>query len=68
MRKPRLSESTVEKLFRGEKVNIGKYEYETGVEWDDNYGAYIEYLYRWDENNNYESWEIPAEGLWAFLK
>lgn len=68
MRKPRLSESTIEKLYNGEQVNSGKYEYELVTEWDDNYGAYSEHIYRWDQNNGYESWEVPAEGVWAFLR
>ncbi len=65
-RKPRLSTSTIEKLFHEGKAYSGKYEYELKTEWDDDYKAYGDRLYRWDENNDYESWEVPAQGIWAF--
>lgn len=68
MRKPRLSETTIKKLYNGETATSGKYEYEFKTEYDDDYNAYGDYLYRWDEENNYERWEVPAEGLWAFEK
>lgn len=70
MRKPRLSKSTIERLFNGEKVEKGKYEYEVTRDWDNDLQTYIDRLTRWDwENNTYEDWEIPAsEGLWGFEK
>lgn len=68
MRKPRLSRNTIEKLFHEGTANTGKYEYEIGAEWNDELNGYQEKLYRWDEDNNYEAWEIPAEGIWAFEK
>lgn len=67
MRKPRLSRNTIEKLFHEGKARSGKYEYEIKQNWDDELNTYVEKLTRWDENNNYEEWETPAnEGIWAF--
>nr|DAH99350.1 MAG TPA: hypothetical protein [Microviridae sp.] len=66
MGKPRLSKSTIEKLYNGEEVTSGKYEYEVKTEWDDKLKAYCETLYRWDENNNYKAWKLGCEGLWEF--
>nr|DAJ92566.1 MAG TPA: hypothetical protein [Microviridae sp.] len=69
MRKPRLSRNTIETLFREGKAKASKYEYEMTQDWNDELNTYIEKLTRWDENNNYEEWEIPAnEGVWAFEK
>lgn len=69
MRKPRLSKNTIETLFHEGRARSGKYEYETTQKWDDEINAYVETLTRWDENNNYEEWEMPAnEGIWAFEK
>lgn len=68
MKKPRLSESTITKLSNGETVTNRKYEYECKTEWDDTLNAYVEKLYRWDENNDYEVWDIGAWGLWEFKK
>ena len=68
MRKPRLSKSTIEKLYNGETVKSGKYVYEHKTEWDDELNAYTEKLYRWDENNNYEVSDVGAWGLWEFEK
>ena len=66
MRKPRLSEKTIQKLYDEGRATSGKYEYTVMREWDDELNAYVDYLYRWDENNNCECWTIPAEGIWAF--
>ena len=68
MRKPRLSKSTIKKLFHEGKAYSGKYEYELRTEWNEELKAYDENLYRWDENNDYTKWEVPAEGIWAFEK
>lgn len=68
MRKPRLSKSTIEKLYNGETVNSGKYEYEVKTEWDDELNRYVEKLYRWDESNGYEVWKVDTWGLWEFEK
>lgn len=69
MRKPRLSGNTIEILLLEGKAKAGKYEYEITKEWDDKINNYVEKLTRWDENNNYEEWEIPAtEWIWAFEK
>lgn len=68
MRKPRLSKKTIEKLFHGETVNSGKYEYCVRTQWNDDLNAFADILTRWDEDNNYEEWEIPAEGIYAFEK
>lgn len=68
MKKPRLSEKTINKLYTIGKAYTKKYEYELKTEWEDKYGAYTEYLYRWDEENNYGRWEVPATGIWAFEK
>lgn len=68
MRKPRLSEKTIRKLYEEGKAYSGKYEYELRTEWNEGYKGYVEYLHRWDEDNNYECWEVPAEGIWAFQK
>ena len=68
MRKPRLSKRTIQKLYDEGKATSGKYEYITMREWDNKLNAYVDNLYRWDENDNYECWTIPAEGIWAFEK
>lgn len=68
MRKPRLSKTTIEKLYNGETVNSGKYVYEYKQEWDDELNTYVDKLYRWDENNNYEVWCTGTWGLWQFEK
>lgn len=68
MRKPRLSKNTIETLFHEGRAKNGKYEYEMTQEWDDRIDAYIDKLTRWDKDNNYDEWEIPAEGIWAFEK
>lgn len=66
MRKPRLSKKTIQKLYDEGKAYSGKYEYELRTEWDETLKGYGEYLYCWDEENNFRSWEVPAEGIWAF--
>lgn len=67
MRKPRLSRDTIETLFHEGRKRSGKYEYEITSDWNDELNTYEEHLTRWDEDNNYEEWEIPAnEGIWAF--
>lgn len=68
MKKPRLSKNTIERLFHEGKVKNGKYEYEITQDWNDRINAYIDKLTRWDEDNNYDEWEIPEEGIWAFEK
>lgn len=69
MRKPRLSKKTIEELFYIGMARSGKYEYSTGVRWNEEMHTYENVLNRWDDNNNYEEWEIPAnEGIWAFEK
>ena len=68
MRKPRLSKDTIENLYHEGKAYSGKYEYETDAKWDEELNNYVEVLRRWDENNDYKEWRIPAEGLWAFEK
>ena len=69
MKKPRLSRNTIETLFREGEARSGKYEYAITREWSDEHNTYVDYLTRWDEDNNYEEWEIPAsEGIWAFEK
>lgn len=68
MRKPRLSKTIIEKLYNGETVTSRKYVYEYKHEWDENLNAYIDKLYRWDENNNYEMWNIGTWGLWELEK
>ena len=69
MRKPRMSKKTIETLFHEGRAKSGKYEYEITMGWSDEFNTYVERLTRWDEDNNYEEWEIPAnEGIWAFEK
>lgn len=69
MKKPKLSETTIAKLYSGEKVTYGKYEYELKTEWNDKLNAYEEVLYRWDNDvGDYEYWITGAKGLWGFLK
>lgn len=68
MTKPKLSKSTIEKLSNGEKVIKGKYEYEVKTEWENELKVFFEVLYRWDENNDYESWELGPKGIWEFEK
>lgn len=66
MRKPRLSKKTIEKLFRGEVVKNGKYEYATSVHWNAELQAFEDILTRWDENNNYKEWTMGYQGLYEF--
>lgn len=67
MRKPRLKKATIEKLFHEGKAFSGKYEYELTRDWNNDLNTFEDKLTRWDEDNNYEEWEIPAaEGIWAF--
>lgn len=68
MRKPRLSKSTIERLYNAEKVKSGKYEYEVRTEWSDDYSTHRDFLCRWDENNNCETWELSKWGLWELEK
>lgn len=68
MRKPRLSRATIKKLYDGETVTRGKYTYEYKLEWNGNLFAYVERLYRWDENNDYKMWNMGANGLWELEK
>lgn len=69
MKKPRLSKSTIKTLFHEGKAYSGKYEYEITRDWSDELNTYVEKLTRWDEDNNYNEWEIPAnKGIWAFEK
>mgnify|MGYP006934515217 CR=1 FL=1 len=68
LRKPRLSKATIKKLYNGEKVESGKYIYEYKSEWDYNLNAYVDSLYRWDENDDYEMWDLGTQGLWEFEK
>lgn len=66
--KPKLSEKTIQKLYDEGKAYSRNYEYELRTEWNEEYKGYTEHLYRWDKENNYKSWEVPAEGIWAFQK
>ena len=66
MRKPRLSKKTIETLFHEGKARHGKYEYELTRDWNSKLNTFVDNLTRWDEDNNYGEWEIPAEGIWAF--
>lgn len=69
MRKPRLSRKTIETLFHEGRAKSGKYEYEITPKWDKELNTYVKNLTRWDEDLNYEEWEIPGnEGIWAFEK
>lgn len=66
MRKPRLSEKTLERLFDEGRAATGKYEYEITERWNDKLNAYEEVLTRWGNDNNYVEWEVPAQGIWTF--
>lgn len=68
MRKPRLSERTIEKLFHGEVAKIGKYEYATSVRWNAELQTFEDILTRWDEDNNYEEWTMGNQGIYEFKK
>lgn len=67
MRKPRLSRDTIEKLYNGEHIVTGKYEYYTEENWNDELNAYEETLYR-ENNETYErdEWKIGWKGIWEF--
>ena len=66
-RKPRLSRNTIEKLYNGEHVVKGKYEYYTEENWNEKLHAYEETLYR-ENNETYESnkWKVGWKGIWGF--
>lgn len=67
MRKPRLSRNTIERLYNGEHVVKGKYEYYTEEEWNEELSAYEETLYRENlEKYVCDSWKIGWKGIWEF--
>lgn len=68
MKKPRLSENTIEKLYNGQRVYSKNYMYEVTRDWSDEYNTYVDKLTRWEEDGDYNDWLIPAEGIWAFEK
>lgn len=68
MRKPRLSEKTIRKLYDEGKAYSGKFEYDLVTEWNEECNGYSDYLYCWDEECNYKKWLVPAQGLWTFQK
>lgn len=69
MKKPRLSERTIRRLYDTGEATSGKYKYEITRKWDEDLNTFVDRLTRWDENLNYEEWEIPAaEGIWGFEK
>lgn len=68
MRKPRLSKKTIEELFHVGMAKSGRYEYKTGVRWNDELHKYENVLTRWDDNNEYEEWPIGHEDIYEFEK
>lgn len=68
MRKPRLSERTIKRIYDEGRAYGEKYEYELITEWSEELNAYNDYLYCWDKDYNYKRWEVPPQGIWAFKK
>lgn len=64
-RKPRLSKSTIEKLYRGEHAVKGKYRYYAEAVWNEELNTYEETLYRENnETHECDSWKMGLEGIW----